>query len=270
MKDKKQNKEALHAYRISAVSPEQEDLRRLVSEARDDPDLSSWLDAEEAFDRAFANKLQAAPVPADLQERILTCMTTAPIEEPVPFTAEPEPKQGDNRFWWMHPLAFGAAAAAIILLAVNFTFNDQWRPASPSQAEIATILESLETLMERDAVHQHAHPASNLATIKQLIAQDAGPFPAMVPASLETSNPVACEVVSVGQIPVGVICFEENGELMHFFTIQRGYLQNGYDSESPEMHEVDGIDCATWTCPEYLYILSGRDDENAIRRHLPI
>lgn len=86
---------------------------------------------------AGISEATATPPPAALRDRVLDGVSgqeqTAPVHEPEPPVADPEPQSRRIRYAWV------AAAAAVVLGigggVVGYTLADRSQPAEPSQAE---------------------------------------------------------------------------------------------------------------------------------------
>jgi len=126
--------EILAAYRPGEGLEEDPEVRAALALAEKDPLLAAFLQDNLAFDEAFSAKLKEAPVPEDLYGSILARARQEATGK-ISSTAE----TSENKVLrFLHPAAFAAAAAIILLLALSFTFWN--RPQAPgiNQPELQT------------------------------------------------------------------------------------------------------------------------------------
>jgi len=114
------HRQSLHAYDPARAEPPTEACADALEAALGDRELRQWWDAEQSFDRAFRSKLAEVPVPADLPSRILAAAAKEKKTAAVRVVKAPAESSSGRNFW--HWSAFSGAAAAVLFLAVLFTF----------------------------------------------------------------------------------------------------------------------------------------------------
>ena len=110
--DRKEVKRALHVFRPDELEPIPSPVADALDLAERDPRLKAWWEAEQAFDRAVADKLSDVPIPEDLRNSILASRTVVPIR--------PQPQ-----------FSFWLAAAAVFAICCTLGTSQLIKAMSP-------------------------------------------------------------------------------------------------------------------------------------------
>ncbi len=78
--DKEKAKIILHIYRADPSTDDDPEVKEALALAASDPELMSWFEHEQSFDRAIAGKLRSIEPPSVLKEKIQAGMQKTPTE----------------------------------------------------------------------------------------------------------------------------------------------------------------------------------------------
>lgn len=257
------HRQSLHAYDPARAEPPTEACADALEAALGDRELRQWWDAEQSFDRAFRSKLAEVPVPADLPARILAAAAKEKKTVPLRAAKEPAESTASGRNFW-HWSAFSGAAAAVLFLAILFTFM-----APPQlEAEAGPTPELTQLMTRLEDVLQNRSAAvirkNDFPSLVRHLEQGGAPVPKFIPAGLPQKQGFACANLLVDNIPVGMMCFKVDDGVYHIFTIDRAHLPSQSDLPKEIIARIGGHCCATWTRDDQLYILATQEPEEKL------
>lgn len=245
----------LHAYDPRRGAPPTNDCAEAAEAALADPQLRQWWDNEQACDTALCRKIReaGARAPEDLKTRILAAAAHEGVSP-----------NGLPRFSW-HWATFAGAAAAVMMAALFFTFLFEPTPAEASP-ELDLVIVQLEDMLNRAEAPMHRSESFD-ALVAHLESTGA-PLPKVIPAGLSQEDGYACANLKVREIPVGMLCFDVDGELVHVFAIQRDSLPNQKDIPEPVLRRLESHSCATWTADDQIFVLATKAPAHKLRQLL--
>lgn len=247
------HQESLHAYDPARAEPPTDACADGMEAALADRALRQWWEQEQSFDRAFGRKLREVPVPADLSKRILAAAARVEAEKPR------ENGQAPARNGW-HWSAFAGAAAAVLFVALFYTFAFKPFAQPTTTPELENLMAQLETMLsERTA---EIHPENSFTELVKFLETGGAPIPKFIPAGLPQQDGFACANLKVGDVPVGMMCFKVEGGVYHIFTVQRKDLPQQPDLPREVVRRMGSHCCATWTREDQLYILATTEPED--------
>lgn len=258
--------EILRAYRPGENLEQDPEVRAALEASLADPQLQHLRAQQEAFDKAFADKLRQTPVPAGLHERILNAAAQDDLTEP--GQTPPAPQSGTApshpALRWIHPAFFAAAASIIIFLALSFTF---WNPpaASTTQPEFVAIAKEL---------HRSVNPgfvSRDHQALTEYIANHGAAVPASLPPAFSWDQSFACDVFEVNGSAVSLICFEndQNGKL-HLYTFDKNAFPNATLPRQPIISPSDQPSWAAWKQDSQIHVLFDYKGPENLRKALDI
>jgi hypothetical protein len=253
-------KQQLHTYRPSADS--EGSLHAAAQQLQKDPELNSWLEREQEFDRLFARQVRSVPVPADLRERILSqASVRGSLLDTTPPAVAASGRRPKN---WLHLSFFTGSGvlAASIALFFTFFFNPSASKVSPELK--ALISES--NFMQQSPVDLQLLDDYN--SMLQLIASTGGAIPSFLPAMLSADQSFGCSTVRLQDQMVGLLCFRVDDATYHLFTIDRTGMPQQEDLPKPVFASYPGFSSATWTCRRNIYVLASPTDVSSIRQQM--
>jgi len=263
--------EILLAYRPGEGLEADPEVAQALAAAREDPALGEWLRDIAAFDRVFADKVQAAPVPDGLQASILA----AARAQAQTRSAQPAADTGRGKVLrWFHPAAFAAAAAILILLALSFTF---WQrpgaPGAPMTAQASIVPNQLvQTALGLYASMRPDYRSQQGGEIRHYLASNGGTMPAKPPRGFCWTKTFACSVVKADGASVTLICFEapDQSRSMHLFIFPRSAFPGLEIPERPQVQRSGSASFAAWAEDEQIHVLFSDKGEDNLRAVLEI
>ncbi len=246
--DRRQAKSVLACYRPGLDDPRSEPFAEALEQARGDPDLAHWLEAETALDAAIAAKVREARVPPDLEARILA---HRPAAAPVA--------------WWRRPLVAFAPVAAVLIAVIVFAAREWWAPPG----DFASYRAQMSALVAGE--YKLDVEARDLPTLRGFFARRGWPADYSAPPSLERYPLEGGMAVNWRGRKVSVVCFgveDDESKDMWLFVVERGALPGAPSSSAPDFARVSKLMTASWSSADKLYLLAGRGDERALREFL--
>ncbi len=252
--------EILESYRPGEGLEADPEVRKALELAAADPELCEIRQQISDFDRAFAQKLNEVEIPAGLQQQILAAAEQSKVQLPASKVSRPPS-------WWFHPVAFGAAAAIIILFALSFTFLD--RPAATQDVPALVTDDPLTTTAK--SLYASLNPAFRSRDGSEVLAylesKSNGKIPVSLPGNIAWDESFACDVVEVDGNKVSIVCFRapDNSRSMHLFTFLRADFPEVDLSAGPQLREEGKACCATWENDDMIHVLySDKGRENLL------
>jgi hypothetical protein len=213
-----------------------------------DPELAAWWQAQQAFDRKFAAKLQEIPLPPDLRATIL---------------AGRKIEQMTARSYLPQWLAIAAMFLVVGLIGGLF-FPSRTHEAGPLAA--AGYDESALAFLGNDAPSLGMMSSDHEQVLAWLKQQNA-PV-GSIPAKMETLPSVGCQTFAVHGHSVSLICFTmAGGRLAHLFVIERPALSDP-PGRSPEFGQNGAWSTASWSDDAHSYLLATQDKPEALKQLL--
>lgn len=274
--NRNEHKARLQIYR-PADSGAADFFAESADEARRDPELRRFMEAEQALDAHIRRTFSSVRPPAGLRDRILEARTGQ-------YTAE-SPKEPQRL------LAFpvwATAVAAILVLGLVFLSL----PSSPERevdrdgpVAIAHLADNdlldayhLETLPEAIAfVRENSILASeprffhnDFQELVHFIRREGAPTPIRLPNAEIRNRGYGCNALKIDDVLVGMISFRIEDDEYQLFTIERENLPSCREIRKPSFHVVEGEVFATWTCSGQIHILRTRAPEKNLKALLEI
>ncbi len=271
MTDRERIQNLLLAYRPGEGLEADPEVAQALAAAREDAILAEWLQEAAAFDRAFADRVRAAPVPEGLQGAILAAVRARPSGRDA---ASAEDTQRGKVLRWFHPAALAAAAAIVMLLALSFTF---WqRPnasGAPMTAQASFVPEQLvQTALALYASMRPAYRSQEGGEIRQYLVTHGGALPAKPPRGFCWTKTYACGVVETQGTRVTLICFEapDRTHSMHLFTFPRSAFPGLEIPARPQVQRTGPACYAAWAEDGQIHVLFSDNGEKNLRAVLEI
>ena len=257
----------LHIYRADPATDDDPEVKEALAMAASDPELMSWFESEQNFDRALAGKLCSIEPPPDLKEKILAEM---PISSTESGTI---PGLGADVIWWRRPLAMSLSAAACLVLFLGVG-TLLLRQSGPDRQEIQEpqSVDTMERYQQRVADHTDHMEGfdfrhESLAKLRAYMNEKDAPFPVSLPAQLEKMPGMGCVSFTWEGREVGLVCFKGD-KVYHLFVTERDQFPSQKDIAKPVIRQVGKYGTATWTNDLQLYILTAEGRGEDLRRLL--
>jgi len=237
-----QAKFILQAYRVGqdvSDSPEMEEALRLLEESKE---LQQWHEEDQAFDNAFALKLEGSDFPVDLNQKIFSQIILKEgnvIEFP----------------WWKQLSILGAVAsfALIVSLILMPIGNDHF-------AETVMTMETFQDFAYQSLKNSSGFNvrAGEWSTLVRYLNEHATPAPGSLPGNMDQMPPVGCMTLQFDRKPVGVICFGKNSK-SHLFVINTEDFPQMPKEERPLLVENSFSTSVYWSGNDRNYLLISHD-----------
>ena len=236
----------LRAYLPNSEDAHFQPFAEALALARQDPILAQWFAAEQAMDAAFAAKLRARPIPADLRSQLLLARATIA-----------------RRAWWSRPVWLAAAASVALLLALGVW---RLRPASGTGQ-----LEAFLGAMELAALDMSAHVDAfgmDGPELKQWLTEHRGHPDFVLPPKIAQHGVMGCKVVEWQGHRVTLLCLKFDGGHMDIFVVNAADLPGTRLGEAPQFAAASTLTTATWQSEGKIYHLAGNFSVDQLKRLL--
>ena len=259
--------EILETYRPGEGLESDPEVRAALQMADADPGLARLQEQTREFDDKVRDQMRRIEIPADLRQRILdSAGSTAPGPADIPA-----PSPSGKLLPWLHPAAFAAAAAIVILLALTFTF---WRkpevPLNPNEERPTLALADSNLIQTARTLYASMRPrfkSGDGSEIRNFLSDQGGIIPVHLPEDIPWDKSFACDVLEINGTKVSIICFTapDNSRSMHLFTFQRADFPNVEVPRKPRIC-TKGAPCgAAWRDEEQIHVLfSDKGEENLL------
>jgi anti-sigma factor RsiW len=224
------------------------DVAEALALAQADPELKTWWESEQAFDRKVTSKLGGIPVPADLRETILG------RRKIVSYTPQPP-----ISFW------LAAAAAVAILCAIGTAQHVSWvasrhvTTADFEGAALGFLGNDAPSLAMTSPDHDKI-----MAWLKQQNAPTGD-----LPSKMATLPSVGCQKYDVHGHDMSLICFTmANGRIVHLFVVAQDALDDPPSRGAPDLKDIDGWSTASWSDGRMSYMLATQAGDDALKQLL--
>jgi hypothetical protein len=244
-------RKTLLRYRPGTADAAEPDIAEALALAKQDTELSSWLDQYCAQQEILRAKIRQIPVPAGLKEQI--------ISERVVFT---------QRRFMRRVVALAAASVVIILTGWWATAFLQHPPNDDTFANYRGRMVSA-------ALRGYSmdFESSDTAQIRDYLARQKTVEDYQLPAGLQKATATGCAIKSWQGAKVAMLCFRTGQPLppgakndLWLFVVDRASVNGAPAVDSPQFAKVNKLMTATWTRGDKLYLLGTVGDEQTIRR----
>lgn len=225
----------LGAYRPNTADALDPQFQAALALAQLDPVLARWFAEEQALDRAFAAKIRARPIPADLKAQLLLARATI-----------------RHRPWWRQPAWLAAAAGFAVLLGVTTAmFRHRADPDPLARFRTAMATAAADTEEHFDVWGLDA------AGYKQWLAAHRGDPDFILPPGLADKGISACKVIEWDRHPVTMLCFKVSGQHVDIFVVKAADFPGVKLDAAPVYLTTAEMTTATWLRDGKIYLLAG-------------
>jgi hypothetical protein len=250
--DKDQAKLILACRRPGGLDDQDPAIREALEAARRDPELSAWLEAEQALDGAISARLRSVPIPHALRSELLAGGKITRVSA-----------------WWQQPRVWSLAAGLVLLLGLGVTFVRDVR-LTPTPALVAATFEDLRrdvSGLTRQGFEPQA-PVSGLDQARQWLVQRSAPDVGELPPFLADAITHACSVIEWRGRNVAGICLVKDGQNMHLFVLPKSVLEALPRDGEILNAQVNDLSTLAWNSPNLVYVLVGDTPQTDLSRLL--
>ena len=241
-------------YRPGTTDAEDPQIAEALALAQRDPELTNWLDAQTARQRALREKFRQITVPAGLMEQIIS-----------------EHAANQRMFPARQKLRLALALAMLLLLfGVLAVF---WFPHRSPDDTLAIY----QNQMARVALSPYAMDltTNDPVPIRAYLAEHHAPADFILPAALQQTTVSGCAVESWQGGKVAMVCFRTGrplapgtGSDLWLFVVDRASVKNIDAGTTPHIAKVNRLTTATWVHGDKLYLLGIEGEEPNIKPYL--
>ncbi len=236
----------LSAFRPGGQDATDPQFAEALEQARSDPTLTSWLSAQVAFDRNFADALQSVIPPHDLRPRILAGGAAS----------QPRPT-----FRRMPFLALAASIAVMALVAGYVLRGKSEASLRPWQAAALAFVSTNHDAPKLD------HLVPGIAELHAWLQERNAPMASNLPAGLTQSELLGCKILKIQEQTVTIICFRQtDGRLVHLAVADRSALPGG--AATPWFQQSGRWATVSWVEGSRSYMLATLGGEATVRQFL--
>jgi hypothetical protein len=240
-----QAKFLLRAYRPHTADAQDPLFSEPLAAAQNDPELSAWLESEEAFDDLMSRKLQDIEPPAGLEDAILAGVRATQQKRQSKWRAAP----------WI-ALALAASVAVVVTWRVRGSATGQ-----PGAEQLAAM--AMNDLAASHSQHE-MHPPSLSGLLARLEDPTVPlPLPAHVKVDLEQLARDHCRSVNFGGANVYEVCFKRNGVWFHLYAGRADQFKEALpaaDAAGTGVFSRGKLSAAVWRDGGVAYALVTRSD----------
>ena len=235
----------LHAYRPNGADAGDVAFRPSLEQAKHDAALANWLERQQVFDRAVANKLQAFEPPAGLKEFILAgAQASRPLAQR----------------WWQRPKWLMIAASLFLAFGVGLA------GLFSNRADAADDLPVFAMKYVAGGFFLNQHN-TDIAQLRQWLTKQNAPLPKDLPAGLAQLRGLGCKTLNYRGKEVSLICFGA-GKEYHLFVVRRDDFPMMPARAVPQFLVNKGRASAAWSDETNHYVVVTDDSMQALKECL--
>lgn len=243
--DRNEARLILQAYRPNGEDAKSPHFAEALAQVERDPELKAWWEAQQAFDRKFAAKLQQVEIPRDLRANILASRKV------VAFPAR------TSQPYWL------AIAALLIILCVAGGIVHQ--RSTQTIASTSYHHDALAFLGNDDP--SLGMMSADHDKITAWLKQQNAPVGSL-PSAMTSLPSVGCQTYAMHGHSVSLICFSlADGRIAHLFMIEKQALTDP-PGTSPEYQKDGPWSLAMWSDQSHSYLLATQDSPDALKQLL--
>ena len=248
-------KQILLLYRTGTADADDPDIAAALAQAKQDVELTAWLDAHVARQAVVCEKFRQITPPAGLEEQIIS-----------------EHAAARRRSARRAPVLVLAAAVGMTLLATCAGWWLTWHRTS-QQSELAQF----RGRMVRTALSVYSMDlaTNDMTQLRAFFAQRQAPADYALPPGLQNAQLVGGAVEKWRGTNVAMVCFRTGKPLrpgessdLWLFVADSNSLQDVTASETSKMVKVNRLITAAWTAGGKIYLLGMEGTDVDLRGYL--
>lgn len=249
-------KQILLVYRPGTSDADDPEIAEALALAKNDSELSQWLEEHAARQNALRAKFRQIAIPAGLKEQIIS-------EQAARARAASRRQK-----------VVGAAAVLVLAIAL-ISIGVMFWPAPQPKPTPNTLAAYQEQMVGSAESGYYMHLSTNANEVQSFLAQSQAPTNYVLPAGLQKAALAGCAVEGWQNTNASMICFRTGKPLppgkqsdLWLVVIDRSAVKDTSTIAAPQFAQVDGLITATWTQGDKLYLLATQGDQEAIRKFL--
>jgi len=238
-------------YRPGTLDATDPEITEALELAKDDADLSRWLEKQCAQQEILRAKIRQIPVPVALKEQII-------------FERPRTPSVAPRR-------AFTLAAACALMMLIFWSGYEAWQH-SPADDTFTNYRRRIVSTALRG--YGMAFESADREKIRSFLANKKIQNYEL-PGGLQKAEAVGCAIEDWQGTNVAMICFRTGAPLqpgdksdLWLFVVDQSAVKRAPDDAAPQFARVNKLTTATWTRDGKLYLLGTYGEEQSLRRWL--
>ena len=237
-------------YRPGTADADDVEIAAALALAKQDAELSRWLEQHCAQHQILRARIRDIPVPAGLKEQIISERLVHTQKRVVRRT-----------------VLLAAFSAALILIG-------WWAAGSWQRPSRGDTFANYRSRMVKSALRGYAmnFESGDLTQIHSYLAKRNAGENYELPAALRKATATGCAIENWQGANVAMICFHTGRPLppggksdLWLFVVDRASVKNAPLGDSPQFARVNKLITATWTRGDKLYLLGTFGDEGTVR-----
>ncbi len=250
-------KSILLLYRPGSADADDPQVAGALALAKQDPELSRWLEKHCARQEVLRAKFRQIPVPAGLKEQI--------ISEQVVLARKTARRER---------LTATVAVAAIVIALIVLTplLLPYWQ--APDDNTLAGYKNQMVSVALRGPYRMDL-TTNDPEQVRAYLAQNQAPADYILPAGLQKAAVIGCAIEGWQAAKVSMICYRTGKPLppgqqsdLWLFVVDRASLKDAPQPGPPRLATVNRLTTAVWSQGEKVYFLGTEGDERALRQYL--
>ena len=248
-------KSILLLYRPGTADADDPQIAGALALAKQDPELSLWLEEHSARQSALRVKFRQIAAPSGLKEQI--------ISEQAVFA-----KRNARR----RTIIAVAAMAAIVLSLIDLA--PFWLPHRGGADDTLAVYQSQMTGIAQRGYGMDL-TTNDPVQIRAYLAQNKAPSDYTLPAGLQKAAIIGCATEGWQNTKATMICFRTGKPLppgqssdLWLFVVDRAAVKNAPPPGPPQIKPVNQLITAVWTQGDKVYLLGTEGNEQILRQYL--
>ena len=246
-------KKILWLYRPGSLDAQDPEVMEALGLARQDPELSRWLETQSRKHQAVRQKMRQIPVPAGLPASIIR-------EHHV---------QQRHDFWRQGGYLLAAAAMVALFIGLPVWLRAQRSPG--------TSFANYQTEMAAVALRGYAMEliTNDPVEIRRYLKQNEAPADYILPRALQEAVMAGCAIESWQGSRAAMVCFRTGRTLstgaqsdLWLFVIDQTKVAGAPGNSLPSIAKINMLTVATWNQGGKLYLLGTTAGEAELRKFL--
>lgn len=235
----------LHAYRPNGADAGDATFCAALEQARQDPALAKWFEAQQAFDRAICAKLGSVTPPAGLRASILA------------GAAVSQRAQRADGAWWRGPWPMAVAASFALLIAGAVAV---WPRAA--------VADEMVNFAINDVLHQshEGQHGEEAAEFQAMLSQADRRLGGGVPMDFTQLRDKGCRTIQFAGHDVLEVCFKRDGKWFHCYVARAADFPTLAAKLRPSFLDQQGASAAAWSDGRHVYVVASKAGREAIER----
>jgi hypothetical protein len=250
-------KNILLVYRPGTSDAEDPEIAEALALARNDPELSQWLEEHCARQNALRAKFRQIAIPAGLKEQIISEQAS-------------RARAASRREKIVGVLAGAVIMVSLVAIGIFYLPRSGPKPLANTLANYQNVMMSSAT-----SGYYMNLLTNNPAGIQSYLANHEAPANYVLPGGLQKTALVGCAIMDWQGSKTSMICFHTGNPSpqnqtsdLWLFVVDSSAVKGDSTVTATQFTKVNGLITATWMQDGKLYMLGMQGDEQTIQKYL--